>query len=132
MLPDRTKRMQNLNNPRKRWEGLGRVPKIKLGDDTKTFIAADTDRFIQAKTEAVGFVYTPDGASINPGSSLRHNIDAPKVSYNGLGFHIFSTSQPSTAVLPYPTFINQIVDPDSKALANVYNILQSLAGIVGL
>lgn len=132
MLPDRERRIQNLNNPSGRWDALNNVPKIKLGDDTETYISADTNKFIKAKTEAVGFTYTPDGSSVSPGPSLRHSLNHHLVSYGGKAFHPVAATQPSTAVFPYPTFIDSIIDPDSKALTNLIGTLQGLAGLVGL
>ena len=132
MLPDRERRIQKLNNPSERWDNRSNVPKIKLGDTTDTYIAADTGNFIKAKTEAVGFDYTPNGTVINPGISLRHALEYTRVSYGELSFHPSAGRQPSTAVFPYPTFIPSIVDPDSKVLANLVETLQGLAGLIGL
>ena len=132
MLPSRERRLQKLNNPRGRWDALGGVPKIKLGDNTQTFIAADTNKFIQAKTEAIGYNYTPMGSSISPGPNLRHSINHQLVSYAGVAFNPVADRQPSTAVFPVQTFVQQFIDPDTKALANLFGALQQLAGVVGL
>jgi len=132
MLPSREDRLQQLSNTRKKWDALGGVPKIKLGDTTQTFIAADTNKFVQAKTEAVGYIYTPDGTSISPGPSLRHSINHALVSFAGLSFNPVADKQPSTAVFPVQTFVQVVVDPNVKALANTWGLLQGLAGLVGL
>lgn len=130
MLPNRTDRIQGLSNARGRWDAIGVVPQIKLGDDTNTYIAADNnEKFIEGKTGTAGFTYRPDGTSINPGRTLRHFIDFPFVSYNGKAFHPLADQQPSTTVFPYPVFVSSMfTDPDIETLANVWSILQAIGG----
>jgi hypothetical protein len=130
MLPSREERLSALNNSHGKWEQMGAVPQVKLGDNTRTYLVLDDDEtIIKTKAGPVGMSMEPDGTSVNPGRTMRHFIDAPHVSYNGSAFHPFTTTQPPSVVNWYKVLDNNLgLDPNIEVLENLWGILNTLAG----
>ena len=131
MLPDRSKRLNNMGKLEDRLDAPSKVcqDSAKLGDSPEFFVYVDR-QLAEIKTPDNGLFMTKDGTFVRPGENLVFQIPFGRVSFDRMVFHPLC-DHPSTAVAPRPVFtmISPAQDPALKMAVGLFEALGGTASV---